>query len=280
MDCKKCSCDVPAHRRDCPSCGTDNGFPNVRASAAEEEVVELEARLNRALEAAKARGCQVNLEEFGDAVGHSKAVIARPIGIINGLISDEKTSYVSFQRQVDARIRNPQDNIFDRVRMQYEEALYPYFSKEIVFASLSLSNAGMSGYGSHAMILKNGMIDERASVFEENPHLFVEKHKIILNKPIPKGFRADWPNRGKLAMAKLHSKIESSTTAASHPGILETDNGGSGDSDWIEVHIYGEITRNAIEAVSGATPKVRADRVIWKSLKNKLSELGVEVIEL
>lgn len=281
MNCIKCGSAVPGHKRACDTCGTDCGFPNVRVAELSEEVLAISARVNDAMVSSDARKCKNVANQFVKNINeHSKAIIARPLAIIDSLISDPNIIYASFQKQVKAGLRNPQDNEFDKVREAYESALFPHFSDEIVFASLTLKESGMSGYGTHAFTLKTEMIEDRATLFEENPHNFVEKHRVILNKPIPKGFRTIWTDRGMLALAKLHSRLKKDTTIAEFPDILETDNGGSGDSDWIEVHIYGVINRNAIESVSGPVPKTREDKVIWKALIARSKAAGIEVHEI
>jgi len=274
MSCLACGLEVPSYARSCPSCGKDCGFPNVRSADAQDEVARLQSRVDAAHVSAKARGCFDELIEFGENVKTSKAVISRPLAKIHELLSNERTSYVSFQKEVNSGARQAEDNEFDKVRKQYEEALFPHFSAEIIFALLSLTEAGMVGYGTHTMTLKDKMIGHRSTVFEENPHNFVEKHGIVLNQPIPPGYRASWGSRHDLAMAKLHSRIDSATEKAHHANIIATDNGGSGNSDWIEVHIYGSINRNAIENVSGPKPKLKADQVIWQSIQETLKSLS------
>ena len=273
MSCQVCGESVPSYVRSCPSCGNDCGFPNVRSAMVEGEVTHLRLRVEAAQVSVAARGCSNQLNEFSDNVRSSKAVISRPLAKIHDLLNNERLSYVSFQKEVASGARQAEDNEFDTVRKQYEEALFPHFSEEIIFALLSLNDAGMEGYGTHTMTLKDKMIGHRATVFEENPHNFVEKHGIVLNKPIPPGYRAPWSQRHELAIAKLHSSIDSTTEEAQHAAILATDNGGSGNSDWIEVHIYGSINRNAIESVSGPMPKLKADRVMWQSIQSSMRKL-------
>jgi hypothetical protein len=279
VDCHNCTEPVPDHERACPTCGIDNGFPNVRLAEKPQEVEALAARLDAAYVSAKARRCETILTDFREAVAHSKAVIARPLGTINQLIDNDRTSYVSFLKQVNEGSRHPEENEFDQVRSQYENALFPFFADKIIFASLSLSDTGMSGYGAYTMVLREDRIGHRASVFEENPHLFVERHQIVMNKPLPPGYRAPWNKRGDLAVAKLHSRLTPSAGSSSYPSLLAGDQGGSGNSDWIEVHIYGSVNRNALERVIGPKPKLRPDRVIWSALVSKLKKLGIEVSE-
>lgn len=280
MKCKHCGEELPGHLRECISCGVDNGYPNVRAASTSTEKQKLDQRYQQAIVSTQARGCAEILKDFGQAVRESKAVWARPIGILHNLVSAETSTYVSFARQISAGVRQPRDNEFDRVRQQYEEALFPYYSESIVFSSLTLSDTGPKGYGDYSIFFRENMISHRASVFEENPHVFVEKHKILLNKPIPEGYRATWDDRHILAQAKLHSKIENTTRLGDFPQVLAIDNGGTSAGDFIEVHIYGTINLKAIERVVGKVPRLREDRILWKYVKGKLIAAKVKVDEL
>ncbi|MBS3847729.1 hypothetical protein KD146_03360 [Devosia sp. BSSL-BM10] len=213
---------------------------------------------------------------FEAAVATSKVVISRPLGIIQGLIDDTRQSYVSFQKQVSAGLRSPADNIYDQVRQQYESALYPHFSGEIIFGSLTLSGRGITPYGPYAMVLRTEMIKRRTTVFEENPHKFISKHRLLGNEPLSAGYRADWEGRSRLAATKLQPDLTPNTSEEDFPGILQKDVGDTGEGDFIEAHIYGSINRNAIESVVGPKPKVRADRIIWDAVVQRLNNAGIE----
>jgi len=280
MKCSTCKNSVPKHKRDCPSCGADCGYPNVRLASNSVETDALSKRVKDAHESAKARNVESNLEDFGRAVTSSVAVIARPLSVILDVFGNENHSYVSFKRQVDAGMRSPLDNEYDQVRLQYENALFPNFSEDIIFAALSLTPQGISSFGPYNIVLKEEMISNRATVFEENPHVFSEKHALLLKDTIPPGFRANWLQRHELAMAKLHSSITKETTAKDYPDILQFKGDGASGSDWIEVHIYGTINRNAVKSVAGKVPKVRTDRALWDAVIESAASINVEVVEL
>lgn len=276
----QCKSTVPANRKDCPACGRDCGFPNVRLASSQEEVEALGRRLEEAYVSASARGCKQQLDDFSTSVDNSRATIARSLKVVDDLANSDRNHYTSFQAQVQSGTRDPEDNEWDKVRSQYESALYPNFQEKIIFACLTLSGEGLSGYGGFSIVLKDEMIAHRASLFEENPHNFVEKHGILMNKPIPPGYRAIWKNKSDLAKAKLHSSIKSDTTVEDHAGILQDDKGGTGNSDFIEVHVYGSVNRQAIDKVIGRQPKTGEDRIIWRRVKRTLASIGAEVTEL
>jgi hypothetical protein len=193
------------------------------------------------------------------------------------LIESDRRNYAGFQRQLVSGVRVAQDNEFDRVRTQVEAALFPNFHIDMLFAFLALGSATLTGYGAYAMVLKEQMIAQRATVFEENSIDFARRFRLTLDAPIPPGHRATWAQRDILAKAKLHSELTSITLDTDFPGILVRDRGGTGNSDFIEVHIFGTLNRYSIERLIGPAPKTREDRVIWQRLQRQLGLLSIPV---
>lgn len=276
MKCTNCSEPVPDNRRDCPACGHDNGFPNVRCAAQSSEYGALHKRVADARVSAAARDVTTELNAFEEATSGSKAVISRSLSDILFLAKGDEFSYASFARQLRAGTRAPADNQFDKTRLQYENALFPNYSEDILFGSLSLNECGMSGYGGYDIVLKDKMINNRATVFEENPYNFSIKHHLGLTDVIPAGYRAVWNDRASLCVAKLHGSVEKGMTQTDFAGILQNDNGGTGDSDFIEVHIHGTLNRKTIEKVVAATPSSRDDKLLWRTACRDLKNAGVE----
>ncbi|ATQ68519.1 hypothetical protein CQW49_11985 [Methylosinus trichosporium OB3b] len=200
-------------------------------------------------------------------------MIARPLGIVQDLVEDGRT-YTSYHKQLASGARVAEENEWDLTRTQVEAALFPNFHAEIVFASLTLDGAGMSGYGAYTLVLKEATISRRASVFEGNPYDLAERLNWLLTKPIPQGYRAIWSERNLLAQAKLHVELTPDTADVEFPAILARDGGGTGNSDFIEVHIYGALNKYAVAKVLGPKAATREDREILKRLGRKLIELG------
>ena len=274
MDCHTCGERVPASVRYCPSCQSDVGFPNVRASELPEEKAALRQRLTDARTSTRARKCEAVLDDFGRAVLQSRAVICRSIGILSSLVASDNVMYGNYYKQIEGDARLPEDNAFDRGRPAVDGTLFPNYHKDMYFAALSLDKIGLTSYGEYSIVLKEKMISGRASVFEENGFHFCPKHRIVVGDPIPPGYRAIWIDRNELGMAKLHSKIESSTRPNQYPGILLSQGANPKDADFIEVHIWGPIHRSAIELVVGPKPKRREDIALWNSVRTKLTEVG------
>lgn len=276
--CKNTECGerIPAHCRNCPVCGEDAGFPNVRAAESIEEKTALAARFNDAMAAASRDGSKNRLQDFRHAAGKSQAVLCRPVGKVHELAQSDNELYASFYQLVEAWCRIPEDNEWDRVRSAVDALLFPYYQREIKFAALSLNETGITGYGGLTMVLQEKAIKARATVFEQNTIEFCRNKKVSIVGPVPAGYRAVWAERGDLAAAKLHRRITAATKNEAFPDILMSPSGHTA-ADFVEVHIYGPIHRRAIAKVTGKEPKRREDRILLRSIKSRFNEINVPV---
>lgn len=239
-----------------------------------QEQEELASRLRDAEVSAVARKCKDVLDRFGVAVLGSHAVIARSLAVVQDLLESDTRTYTSYQRQVFLGARVPEENEFDQIRTQFEAALFPNFHHDILFACLSLDGRGLTSYGAYALVLKDEMITHRATVFEENPYIFSQKHGLRMGERLPVGYRTTWARRDALAKAKLHSEIGPTTDDEDFPNILLKDRNGPGDCDYIEVHIFGRLNRYSIKRVVGKRPRTSEDQLIWTKLERLLDEIG------
>jgi hypothetical protein len=280
MLCPSCQTEVLPNVERCHVCGADVGFPNVRAADSPNEVAALDARLSAVRTAARARGSLTVLEDFGVAVTQSYAVLARSLGDLDAFVKSDNALYVSFHSQVRAGLRTPEDNDWDAGRMAAESTVHPNYYEKINYSALSLDGLGVSWWGDYSIVLKSAHLVRRTSVFEENPFIFCERHRVIAGKRPPIGFRASWPRRQDLAMAKLADKLRSNTASSQFPRILLDQGTSRSTADFVECHIFGPLHRTSIEKVIGPRPKRRADLVIWKSAVSQLKKLGAVVEEV
>ncbi len=279
MHCSKCNEVVPEAQRNCLACGADAGFPNVRLAQRKQELDELNVRVRMACASAAAAGFDPVMDDFGISVSTSRAVIARPLRLLQDLIETEHRTYSGYHKELSAGTRVASNNIFDRTRTQFENALFPNFFENICFAALTLDDTWVTWFGDYAMILKDPMIAQRATVFEENPFHFARRFNLSLTDTIPPGYRAVWDRRHDIAKAKLYSKLNSHTQKEEYPQILMNDTKGSEDADYIEVHIYGPFTRAAIDTIIGPRPRSGEDRIIWRKFKASAENIGITVKE-
>lgn len=272
-----CGIEVASHLRYCTVCGEDIGFPNVRLAQSPAEQEALAKRLKVAETIADAGGYRSVLENFGTAVAGSKAVMARSLGDVEKLVKSENALLISYHKQVRAQSKLPQNNVWDRGRTAAESTILPNIYDEINFAALSLDGKGHPAYGRYFIVFKEPAIANRATIFEENPFIFCQRHRIVAGNAAPVGFRAMWADRAKLAKAKLRAQLNATTLPEEYPGILLRPGTGTADGDFVEVHIFGPIHRRAIERVIGPRPKHAVDIILWKSLDRELTAIGAQL---
>ena len=206
--CPHCNCLIPSHCDRCPHCGLPSRFPNVQAASDEEERNELEDRYRQAMQSADPRNRRA-IQRFEETVAQkSRATITRPATEAFRLAASENELYGSFYELVKANVRLPSGNHWDVARETVDSLLFNYYKEHIRFAALSLNGRGLDNYGECHFVLKDRMIAHRATVFEENSIVFMDRHEVVVTKGPPRGYRATWPERGRLAVAKLARRVK------------------------------------------------------------------------
>jgi hypothetical protein len=279
--CANCGTEIPYAATLCVYCGEPVGFPNVRAADDPEEMDALRERLRDAQTSTEARRCRTELEAFGTAVLASSAVITCKLAVLNHLIMSTNALMATYYNMVAAGARLPEDNGIDIVRGTMDAKVNPHdVHREISYGALSLDGRGVAWYGDFSLTLNDDAVTKKATVFEENPYIFCDKHGVSVTKPLPPGYRATWARRSELAMAKLHPKLEAGMQPAAFPSVLMEQGASSSKSDFIEVHVYGPIHPRAVRKVIARPPRERVDALIWKKLKKRLEDQGTEVEEI
>lgn len=279
--CDECGVPIPYAATQCVFCGFSVGFPNVRAAECSGEVEALHERVRQALVSADARKCRAELEEFGTAVSGSSAVIACKLVPLSQLILASNAMMSTYYKMVEGGARLPENNGLDMVRGPMDAKVNPHdVHREISFAALSLDGRGVQWYGDYWLTIRSEAVTRKASVFEENPLTFCDRHTVSVTKPLPPGYRASWVRRSELAMAKLHPRIKAGMGQSDFPGVLMEQGTNSETSDFIEVHIYGPIHPKAVGRVVAKPPTARSEIAIWKKIKKRLIEMGAEVEEV
>lgn len=280
IPCPKCGNEIPAPADCCPHCGArPNLFWNVIRADDDDERAALEARYIAAKADAVSRGADVNLKDFEEALAESMAVIARPDTVIHRLANNTRQLYGSYYQEIDAELRLPDDDEWSTVRELADTLLFTGFRQHIRFAALSLDGKGPSSFGPCSFELRENMIADRASVLEENSVTFMERHdiKVSRNAKVPKGYRAPWAGRAKVCVAKLASRIDSTTDPNEYSGLLLRQGTIPADHEFVEVHIFGPITILTIAKVTVVMPKKSQKATVVKALKSKLEKHGVVV---
>jgi hypothetical protein len=278
--CDHCHGTIPDSEVRCPHCGLPGLFPNVRAAQAPAELNALERRYADAVGTAVQQGSADVVRALEAAVAGSRAVINKPLREVQRLASSDKELYATFYELVKAGIRLPGGDKWNRLRVFTDDALFPGYKEQIRFAALSLDGKGVSSYGECTLVLRDHKIAHRASVFEGNSVVWMSRQQIKFDDLIdlPKGYRALWHERGKLAVAKLAVRVQSSTQEREYAGVLLQQGKSPEDDDFVEVHIWGPMSALTFERIVVSQPAAQQLRKpIVRALSERLAKAGVSL---
>ncbi len=277
VQCEHCQNEFPISSSRCPHCALPGLFPNVTLAARDEEREELGRRYDNALRDAHDRGAGETVREFETTAARSRAVIARSLHETMRLASSDHEGYSTYHQLTEIEFRIPDGDQWHLWRKMTDRALFGDYMKEIRFAALSLDGLGLMRYGDYSWILREEMIDHRASVFEENSVMFMIRQDVKLADAgkLPEGHRATWSDRGKLCVAKLADKINGDTTSGALPELVLRQGQSPEEDEFVEVHVGGPMTVRTLERIQPKRgPRSKA---IGRALKAKLEDHGVEV---
>jgi hypothetical protein len=275
LACKKCSFEVPDSDDTCPTCGSYAGAPNVRAAGEDREVQALLVRYGKAIQQAKAERSEIALSDFEKSMAATVAVINVHLDFLYQFITNDKLIYTNYELSVKGQARKPAKVRDDRHRRSVGAMLFGKYAEEIRYAALSVDGSGLASWGSYAIKLTEIAIIDRTSLLEDNSYNFIPKHKIESGGEIPPGFISTWPERHKLAVAKLSRQISKDTKNQDHSEILLSNTGNRERDDYIEVHVYGGFDNKAIESVKGGSAvKGKWEEASISIVKERLSNTG------
>jgi hypothetical protein len=128
------------------------------------------------------------------------------------------------------------------------------------------------------MIFQEAKIANRATVFEENCVLFCQRRDFGPSRPkIPPGYRATWPQREDLVVAKLGPRLGVHMQESDLPSILISSGSDPSKDDFVEVHIYDRLHRSALDYVVVRSRRA-ADKALVRQMKADLGEDRVKVV--
>jgi hypothetical protein len=274
--CSNCKKSISETDDRCPKCGADVGFPNVRAAAA--ELPDLDKRYEAAVASARKQGNSDVLNKFEERMKATSAVISVKLGFLHFFVADDKQLYTTYQLGVRAQTRKAAAAEDDRYRIAVEGMIFGSYGEKIRYAALSLDGRGPS-YGDYSFRLEEIAVKDRASLLEENSYDFVEHHKLKKGR-IPPGYRSVWPERHKLAVAKVAAHVSSTTIEEDYPQVLLPAATDRSSDEFIEVHIFGPLDISAIESIRGkSTLKKKADQALVANVKAWVRKAGKAWVE-
>lgn len=259
----------------CPHCGRSGPPPNVKAAGADTERKALKRRYQDALKDAEKRGCRAAVESFEAEAKASKAVINRPLEDLERLAASEHQVYATYYERLDGGVQTPYGDEWDTWRRIADATLFPLYEKRIRFAALSLDGIGVQSYGTCSLVLREELIQHRATVFEDNSAVFLRDRSYSL----PAGHRATWNERSQLCVAKISPAIHPGTTTADFPGLLLSQGTTAEDDRLVEVHVWGSLTAKSFERAFVSPAERKLGRAQRKALRMRLAKVGIELEE-
>lgn len=250
----------------CSSCGSFVGYPNVYLAEAADEQEALDARYTQAVALAATGGTLTDLQEFEEAAKLSSAVVSMSVARLRSLAVNKNELYSNYDLAVRAQVRRPALARNDQRRRAVDAKLWGTAAGEIRYAALSIDGRGLKSYGDCFVKLDDHFISHRTSVLEQNSFSFLKNVTFADETPI--GFRSNWDDRYKVAVAKCQSQILWNTEPSEFPLILLKAGDSRSNDEFIEVHIYGGFDFSACSSVIAANvPRTREDKASLKIAK-------------
>ena len=277
--CHYCGCEFVVKESYCPHCGRPGIYGNVIAAEQADEREQLEERYQLARSQAVDGNFVDVFDDYENTVRESRAILARPIGEASRLAESSKNLYTTYYKSTESELRQPEGDKWDLKRTQADAALFLNFSNEIRHYALSLNETGVRHYGDCHLLLKSDMVAHRSTVLEENSALFVEKNISHIDE-LPKGYRATWTDRAKLAATKAIGILASKPESEEFHSVLLTDGAEPEKDDFIEVNSWGPISILSVETITVLPLKKGqkgVGRVKIKELEAHCKKYGVSV---
>jgi len=174
-------------------------------------------------------------------------------------------------------VKLPDGAPWDPLRRLADEALFSGYKEKIRFAALSLDGLGLPHYGECTLVLREELIAHRASLLEDNSALLMKR----LAYNLPEGWRAAWPDRAVLCVAKLTERLQPGTQEAEFAALLLRPGARPEDDEFVEVHIWGPMSSWTFARVVLSHPATgrKLSKVRVKALRARLASAGITLEE-
>ena len=278
MFCQECREPIREDQSICPHCGRPSLFPNVNIAERDTEQQALQSRYEAAQREILTNLTVAVATAFEQAVAGSEAVLCKYFGEATRLCYSDDEVYATFYQRVQSGIRIPGGDKWDRLRAIADTILFGEANKiQVRFGALTMDGFGLENYGDCSMVLKTEMIAHRATVFEENSVIFMQKNNIRGENgyAIPDGHRAKWASRQLLAISKLASQITTATKQNEFPALLLKSGADSGSDNFIEVHIWGPVTIRSFRKIAVRQWVTAPSAVDLNVFEEKLAQFGI-----
>ena len=255
---------------DCEYCGHDLGAPNVNIVSTETELTALQGRYDNAMEYAIKSDKVDQLKNFENFFNNNvNGIINLSLHVLEAWII-QSGAYKSYHRAIGDKLRTIAIPSNDQKRTVLNSVIHGTYGRDMIYAALTLNCQGLTSYGNCSVILDEQAIESRATTLEENSYTLIKTHNLNLEKlEIPPGYRSNWQNKIKLAVAKLHKKINQDSNEKDFCEMILFSDGKRNGEDFIEVHVYKEITNFAIKIIYIPKSNNRREELVIKAIEEK-----------
>jgi hypothetical protein len=277
--CDKCSEKIEYHQTLCPKCGEKHAFPNMRA--ARNEKTHLESRYFDAKSIIVGKKLNDEYKILQNIIKDCCVSICIPFDVVDQLSRSE--SYKNRYDLIYGKDKISHNQMSDSARQMVDAKLFTGFAGNIYFGALSTKGQGITNYGDVAFYLEDvHLLENRASLLEDNSFVFYETHNLGgLKTEIPKGYRSDWQNREKLAVAKLANKLKMGFKIKDLKRILLQNDADRLKDEFIEVHLFLDFFKaewfSEAHCLKNATKL--DDIAFWNNSKAGLKNKNIKVVE-
>lgn len=233
-------------------------------------------RVAKAESLAAANGTSAALAKLRVAAGKSSAVRVRSLDEVLRLVSSDNQLMGNFYDLKGAGLLRPDATHMEAARQSAEPLVFLNYHEKIQCAALTLDDSALFSYGNCAMFFEAAKIAKRATAFEENCVVFCQRLNLgPRNTKLPPGYRATWPRRADLVVAKLADRLKPDSKESDFPSLLLSAGSDPASDDFVEVHIYDRLHRSAIEYV---VVKLRrtGDKTLVRAIRAALGDSRVK----
>lgn len=277
--CHECTENFHITLTRCPHCGRPGTFPNVTEISAPKAVRGFNRHYKACLDKAVAQNKERRFHTYQDAVSNSSVLYCRPFEDFCRVAFSDEEIFATYYQRAGSGIRISTNDGWDKKREVADVVLFGWHNAQFIrFAALTLSESSkINTYGDCAMILDEEMIAHRSTVIIKNSAVYISEILDVLGPKyvIPHGSRALWADRGKLAAIKAidDPRFES----LSFEELLLNLSKRAGKEEFVEVHIWGDVTIKTVRKVTVSKWKnFRPTKGKLAAIREKLTVLNID----
>ena len=240
---------------------------------------DLDRNYIEAVADAERRGLKRQVDRLENLLAGSVATInVSPKVLLNMALG---TSYRSYHKALDQDLRRIAERKYHAHRTAVDAKVHPGYGPEILNAAVSPDGRGLTNYGEVTLRLREISIGDRASVLRENAYAFYERYDLGKRDAEEEaGWRAVWADRARLGVAHLAPSLSPTVSGDDLPFSILNVGHNKDNDQYIEVHIFGDLTCPALDKARLDRPLTRPDcREEWALARQKLESRGINVEE-